>query len=195
MIEISKTLLDRCAADERRAQEELYKLLYTPMMRVCRRYYINSEDSLSAMHNGFLRIIDNIGKFRYDKSFMAWSRTVMVNTIIDELRQKKRRAMFTERYAGSDEGNVHKSIIVNEVERIIESDYINTLLSTLPDATRIVFNLFVFEDYSHKEISIALGIAEGTSKWHVAMAKSAIARILEKKKDSEPMRRKEKIKS
>ena len=69
---------------------------------------------------------------------------------------------------------------LNEADKLLGAEDVQQLLQLLPDATRKVFNLFVFDDYTHKEIGELLGISEGTSKWHVSFARKELKQHLEK---------------
>ena len=176
MKEIREILLRGCANDDRTSQKELYQILYAPLYRVSCRYYTNEEDALTAMHNAFLKILDNLEKYRYDKSFMNWSKTILIHVIIDDLRKKKKWKNTMELEVA--EANGDATGIENEVEEIIEKEYVNQLLDRLPPASRTVFNLFVFEGYSHKDIARELKISEGTSKWHVSQARGLMKKII-----------------
>src|ERR1044071_6287821 len=85
----TKQLVNGCSSNDRRSQELLYKQYYNPMMALCFRYVRNQEDAVEVLHNGFLKIFQNISVFDDTKaSLFTWIHTIMVRTAIDCLRKK-----------------------------------------------------------------------------------------------------------
>lgn len=162
-----------CINNDRRAQELLYKKFYVAMASVCTRYTQNDDDTVEVLNNGFLKVFKNIQSFDSQKaSLYTWIRTIMVNTSIDFIRQNHK----------------HKQNVDLEqtAEPFVESDALQRLdanellhhIKNLPAATQSVFNLYVIEGYTHKEIGIKMGISEGTSKWHLSEARRLLQKTL-----------------
>ncbi|HAW50883.1 MAG TPA: hypothetical protein DCX54_00945 [Flavobacteriales bacterium] len=178
LMEIEYALIEKCMKDNREAQEKLYYILYAPLIRVGMRYYVNENDSIAAMHNAYLKILDKLHLFRYNKSFMNWAKRIMINTILDEFRKKKlsngyQKELTLNTYPAED------AELMNDVEKTIEKQHVMELLSILPEATRVVFNLYVFEGYTHKDIGKSLKISENTSKWHLSNGRIKLKAFLE----------------
>jgi RNA polymerase sigma-70 factor (ECF subfamily) len=117
--------------------------------------------------------------FDFKGSFEGWIRRIIANTAIDAIRKNKRNPFL------SDQDNDFKQEAVNELEEKekveileIKSEIALSAISKLSPAYRTVFNLYVLEDYTHKEIAEMLGINEGTSKSNLAKAKMNLQRIL-----------------
>ena len=88
-------LISLCLKQDRKAESALYKYCFTKLMPICHKYYKSKDDTLAQINKAFLKILNNLSSFDGNKSFDAWIKTIMVNTIIDEFRvNKKRNALF-----------------------------------------------------------------------------------------------------
>ena len=174
---VDEELIKACRSGNDAAQRELYILLHEPLMQVCMKYYVNEEDAMTVMHDGVLKIFKSLRKFKYDKSFVNWCRVLMINVVLDDIRRNKRRKYF-ERYDTEKAMRYADELIIDPVDREIQAQYVEDVLKVIPLASRIVFSLYVFEEYKHKEIAKKLRISEGTSKWHVATAKKILRQHL-----------------
>ncbi|MET0244823.1 MAG: sigma-70 family RNA polymerase sigma factor [Flavitalea sp.] len=156
----------------RRIQEELYKRFSPKMYSVCLRYANNADDAQDLLQEGFIKVFRNLHRFRAEGSFEGWMRRVFVNTSIEHFRRKSAKlATVSEK----EEGTIEDGDI-NALDSLAEKD-IMKLVQELSPGYKTVFNLYVIEGYSHKEIGDMLGISEGTSKSQLARAKG----ILQKK--------------
>nr|WP_243751626.1 sigma-70 family RNA polymerase sigma factor [Niastella caeni] len=150
-------------------QEELYHRFSPKMYAVCLRYASNVEDAQDLLQEGFIKVYRNLHHFRAEGSFEGWIRRVFVNTSIEHFRKKSTKlAMVTEK----EEGTIEDTDIT-ALENLAEKDIIK-IVQELSPGYRTVFNLYVVEGYSHKEIGDMLGISEGTSKSQLARAKSVL---------------------
>jgi RNA polymerase sigma factor (sigma-70 family) len=154
-----------CAARERWAQQKLYEDYYGALMGVCLRYANNQDEAMDILHDGFIKIFRNIGKYQPGTSLVAWMRRIMVNTAIDYYRKQARRRTedITQAYGvqSYDPGPISK-LSVEEILRCIQE---------LSPAYRAVFNLYVIEGYAHKEIADILNITESTSRSNLVKAR------------------------
>jgi len=150
-------------------QEELYLRFSPKMYAVCLRYASNVEDAQDLLQEGFIKVYRNLHHFRAEGSFEGWIRRVFVNTSIEHFRKKSTKlAMVTEK----EEGTIENTDI-SALENLAEKDIIK-IVQELSPGYRAVFNLYVVEGYSHKEIGDMMGISEGTSKSQLARAKSVL---------------------
>ncbi|WP_293741379.1 sigma-70 family RNA polymerase sigma factor [uncultured Pedobacter sp.] len=166
-------LIKGCKANERQAQEGLYKLYYADMLRICFRYLKSDDLAQDALNTGFLKIFQHIQTFDAKKGeFGAWIRTVMVRSCID---------------IGRREAKFNETVSPDEIEEIfiqpsvLDKLFVEDLLKSirlLPTATQLVFNLSVIDGYSHKEIGEHLNITESTSRWHLSEAKKQLREML-----------------
>ena len=168
-------LVRGCIVNDRMAQEQLYKQFYGPMASICMRYTRNQHDAIEVLHNGFLKVYKNIGRFDASKaSLYTWIRTIVIHTAIDFIRQKARW------YVPQGEiEKVESGIDAEAVQRMSAQELLK-LVTELPPATQTVFNLYVVEGYTHKEIGELLGISDGTSKWHLSEARKQLQKLVSK---------------
>jgi RNA polymerase sigma factor (sigma-70 family) len=141
-------------------------------MSICIRYTGNSVKAKEILNLGFLKILNNLKKYKPEVPFKAWIRKVMVNTLIDEFRKEKAHA-YTIEYR-EEYGEVENQFDVNAAISRINAGQIYRLIANLPEASRQVFNLYVMDGYNHREIWELLNISEGTSKWHLNFARTKL---------------------
>lgn len=179
-MEISSDLIQLCLKGDRKAENELYKLLYGFLMSICRRYIRQDEKAREMLNIGFCRILLQIDKYKPVAPFQFWARRIMVNVLINEYKKEKLHYgnhSYVEQY-GDDAA-------YSEINRAIEKfdmARIASCIEKIPEASRQVFNLFIIDGYSHKEIAALLGISEGTSKWHLNAAREKLKALLVEKK-------------
>ncbi len=171
-------LINLCIKQERKAESALYKYCFTKLMPVCYKYYQNKDDIVEQVNKAYFKILNSLKTYNNEKSFDAWIKTIMVNTIIDEFRvNNKRNSLFIDKSTEDIETTFHP-FDLNQAEAKLTADDINIHVQQLPEASKLVFNLFAVEGYNHKEIAEKLGISEGTSKWHVNNARTILKRKL-----------------
>lgn len=158
-------LIKGCIEGDRRMQEELYARFAPKMYAVCLRYAGNAEDAQDILQDGFVKIYKNLPKFRGEGSFEGWIRRIFVNTSIEHLRRKTYLKPIAEKEENTIPYN-EKSVLDNLGEKDILK-----LVKQLSPGYRTVFNLYVVEGYTHKEIGDMLKISEGTSKSQLARAR------------------------
>ncbi|MCR8560843.1 sigma-70 family RNA polymerase sigma factor [Mucilaginibacter sp. BJC16-A38] len=170
----STKLVKGCIANDRAAQEDLYKLFYAEMIRLCYRYFKTDELAKEALNAGFLKVFQHIGSFDYKKGDLhTWIKTIIVRTCIDLNRRELKFA--TEKWTTEETEDVF--ILPAALQKLYAEDLVNSI-RMLPAATQAVFNLYVIDGYSHKEIGEQLNIGESTSRWHLAEAKKQLRELL-----------------
>jgi RNA polymerase sigma factor (sigma-70 family) len=158
-------LINGCIEGDRRMQEELYRRFSPRMYAVCLRYAGNAEEAEDILQEGFIKIFKKLDSFRGEGSFEGWVRRIFVNTAIEHFRRKRYLQPVTEKEEDSIEG---KSL--SALDDLAEKDIL-ALVRQLSPGYRTVFNMYVVEGYTHKEIGDMLGISEGTSKSQLSRAK------------------------
>lgn len=167
-------LINGCIANNRRAQERLYKKFYGPMASICLRYTRNHEDAIEVLHNGFLKVFKNIHTYESGRaSLYTWIRTIIINSAIDFVRQRGKFQNTIELEKAEE-----PAIDADAVQRMSANEVL-LLVRQLSPATQTVFNLYVVEGYNHREIAGLLGISEGTSKWHLSEARKQLQKLLQ----------------
>lgn len=161
-----EALIARCLDNDRAAQEQLYRRFYGKMMGTCLRYLSNTDDALEVLNTGFLKVFQRLGQYQGQGSFEGWVYHIIRNSIIDHLRSRVRY-----RETGSLEGLEEDHAVPQEALQGLYVKDLMKLLDTLPETTRLVFNMFAMDGFKHEEIANSLGISVGTSKWHVSEAR------------------------
>ena len=169
-------LITACIRRERKAEYELYQVTYGYLMSICIRYTNSREEAREALNVGFLKILNNLEKFRPELPFKAWIRKIMVNVLIDEYRKEKRHSeqikYVDEYFETSENAHLNSALVKMNV------DQIHAYIRQLPTMSQKVFNLFVIDGFSHKEIAQALSMSEGTSKWHLSFSRQKLKEMI-----------------
>lgn len=158
-------LLTGCLAGDRRMQEELYRRFSPRMYAVCLRYAGNAEEAQDILQEGFIKVFKKLDSFRSEGSFEGWVRRIFVNTAIEFFRRKRYLMPVTEKEENTIEGKTASAL-----DDLAAKDIL-ALVQELSPGYRTVFNMYVIEGYTHKEIADMLGISEGTSKSQLSRAK------------------------
>lgn len=158
-------LINGCLQGNRRMQEELYRRFSPRMYAVCLRYAGNAEEAEDILQEGFIKVFKKLDSFRGDGSFEGWIRRIFVNTAIEHFRRKRYLMPVTEKEENTIEGKY-----MSVLDELGAKD-IMALIQELSPGYRTVFNMYVVEGYTHKEIADMLGISEGTSKSQLSRAK------------------------
>lgn len=150
------------------------------MLSVCLRYIKDRDSAQEVVQDGFIKVFDKLELFDFRGSIEGWMRRIFSNTAIDAIRKAKRSPFL------SDQDNDFKMPAENTMEERESLEELQVKYSVALDcinrlspAYRTVFNLYVFEEYSHKEIAEILGISEGTSKSNLAKARMNVQKMLE----------------
>ncbi|MBK6341418.1 MAG: RNA polymerase sigma factor [Flavobacteriales bacterium] len=176
-------LVDGCVAGDRRAQQRVYEQFYGKMMAVCMRYTKNTDQAKDILQDGFIKVFRSMESFNRAGSFEGWIRRIIVNTAIDHFRRSKHSYLLLgeersiEDFKDQDEEDTLADDTGEELPDLKPADVINAMQKLTP-AYRTVFNLYVFEEMTHKEIADALGINVGTSKSNLAKAKHNLKKLL-----------------
>ncbi len=163
-------LIHDCKKNDIKAQEQLYKQYAPKMFSVCLKYSRNYAEAQDNLQDGFLLVFEKINSFEFKGSFDGWIKRVMVNQVLQQYRNKSFLSPIDEDIA--DEVEV-------EIEDGVSMEFLMKIIQELPDRYRLVFNLSVFENYSHQEIADSLGISVGTSKSNLSRAKMILKEKIE----------------
>jgi RNA polymerase sigma factor (sigma-70 family) len=161
-------IVEGCLKGNRKYQKLLYERYYGSMLVVCMRYTNDREEARDVLHEGFIKIFRNLKKFNRGTNLGAWIRRIMINTSIDHYRKSAKRPNLVEINQAIHEADVHDVVADLGAEEIL------AMVQKLSPAYRTVFNLYVIEGYSHKEVGKLLGISEGTSKSNLAKARAKL---------------------
>ena len=168
-------IVERILQKDQRAMGELYQMYIGELSSVCYRYIPNRDDAKDVLQNSFVKIFTSISTMEYrgEEAFKGWLVRIVANEALLFLREKK-ELLFIEQ----DDAKAQQAHIEDEAPdtELISADQLHQLISELPDGYRIVLNLYVFENYSHRQIAGLLGIKESTSASQLHYAKQWLAR-------------------
>ena len=166
-------LCQLCRERDTRGQQKLYELYANRLYAICIRYTGDRDVAQDILHDGFIKILCSFDKFswRGEGSLRAWMDRIMVNTSLQYLRDRKK---------------IGQEVEIEQVSEPVEDDSTSELdaipqkvlfqfIKELPDGYRTVFNLFVLEKKSHREIGEILGINERSSASQLFRAKQSLA--------------------
>ena len=165
-----------CRKGNARAQRKLFKHFYSMAMQICMRYAGSSDEAADMLNEGFLKVFSNLDKYESTGSFEAWLKRVVSNAALDYRRRYVQQVELVE-LDGLQEVQIADYSMNDAVSNISSQELIG-LIQTLPPVTRTVFNMFVFEGFSHREIAEEMGITENTSAWHVNSARSKLKELI-----------------
>jgi len=161
-------LLEGCKKSDRKAQELLYQSLASKMLGVCVRYAKDSFEAEDILQSGFIKVFQKISEFRGEGSFEGWIRRIMVNTAIEVYRKNQRSLNVVDIDQVFDEPQTMFDMTGLETKDLLK------VIKQLPGGYRLVFNMYVIEGYSHKEIGEQLNISEGASKSQLSRARALL---------------------
>jgi RNA polymerase sigma-70 factor (ECF subfamily) len=174
---IETNLIKNCIEGDRQAQSALYAMFAPKMFVVCLRYSKNREEAEEVLQEGFLKVFQFLHQFRDEGSLEGWVRKIMVNCALQRLRSNSRLAPVL-----NIESYNEQFVLQSNIESNISSKELLQMVMLLPPAYKMVFNLYVFDGYKHREIAEMLGISEGTSKSNLSDARTFLQKQLTKKK-------------
>jgi len=164
-------LIENCRINDTKAQGELYKLFSSKLFSVCLKYSRNYAEAEDNLQDAFLTIFDKIEQYKSKGSFEGWLKRITINTVLQRYRNEKVFDIINE--------NVADEVELEIDENYVPLEYLLKIIQELPDRYRLVFNLYVLDGYSHKEIAVMLSINVGTSKSNLARARQILKETIE----------------
>lgn len=168
-----RQLIEGCLKKDPKAQEALYRHYSAKMYGISLRYAKNPMEAEDIMQEGFVKVFTHLNDYRFEGSFEGWIRRTFVNTAINYYKRKSRElveiSLENIEIVGANDESVLEKLSAEELLDLIHQ---------LPTGYRLVFNLYVIEGYSHKEISATMNISENTSKSQLSRARSALQKMI-----------------
>ncbi len=170
---MDNTKIKQCVDGNRIVQKELYELYKNNMYILCQRYFQDIEDAKDALQEGFIKVYKDLYQYNQEKGTLgSWMKRVFINTCLEKLRKNK-----------IDFVSINDNMEIHSFESSIISDLnlydLTRIIQKLPVGYRTVFNLYVIEGYTHKEIGDQLNISENTSKTQLMKAKNLLKMKIE----------------
>jgi RNA polymerase sigma factor (sigma-70 family) len=167
---IHAPLIEECRKGNSKAQFRLYNQYSKAMYNLAYRILNNREDAEDILQEAFVDCFRNLNSFRFESTFGAWLKKILLNRCINHLKKKKIDLTLCE--------NLPPVIYEEEEETGYDTSRIFKGIECLPDGYRVILTLYLLEGYDHSEISQILGISESTSKSQYSRAKEKLRNLL-----------------
>ena len=167
-----KQIIRGCLKNKRADQNALYSHFSAKMYGLCLRYAQGYDEAQDILQEGFIKVFANLKKFRNEGELEGWIRRIMINTAIEKYRARLRELSIF-----SDEQNDYGLDSNMGLDNLNLGDLLDQIQS-LPMQYRLIFNLYIIEGYSHKDIAEQLNITESTSRSNLARARSILQKAL-----------------
>lgn len=164
-------LINDCKKNDTKAQSQLYKLFSSKLFAICLKYSRSHAEAQDNLHDSFLTVFNKISQYNNKGSFEGWIKRITINTVL-------------QRYRGKGVFNLVNDENIEDVTLEVDNDdlsleFLLNIIQELPDRYRLVFNLYVLDGYSHKEIAEMLDVSVGTSKSNLARARMILKEKIE----------------
>lgn len=174
-----KRWIEGCLKGDKRSQQAIHRAYYGKMKSVCMRYTRDADHAQDILQEGFIKIFSNIDRYTGSGSFEGWMRRIMVNLAIDYFRKSKHDFLLLgDDHMMEDFGEEFIDEEEDELDYEFKPSQIIEAMQQLSPAYRTIFNLYVFENMTHKDIAEKIGISVGTSKSNFSKAKRNLKKIL-----------------
>jgi RNA polymerase sigma factor (sigma-70 family) len=173
--EAEKTLIKDCINGKEIACRQLFETYYSRFFAICKRYTKDEDDAKDVVQDGYIKIFHSLKDYNAEGSFEGWMKRIMINTSINHYRKHKTREITD--YIGDDikEQDAGDGLIaIDSALSSLATQHLLKLIQQLPPVYRMIFNLFVIEGYSHKEIATLLNITESTSRANLVKARAKL---------------------
>jgi RNA polymerase sigma-70 factor (ECF subfamily) len=164
---MDENIIKACRKNNREAQRKLYESMAPKLYIVCKRYLKKEEEIEEVMADAFFTILTKLHQLKENYAFEAWARKIAVNNCLLQLKKNLNFNLYLE------DVSYKSQPLTDEITDLEEEDLLK-LVNYLPDGCKTVFNLFVIEGFSHKEIAEQLNVSEGTSKSQLNAAKTKL---------------------
>ncbi|WP_317131211.1 MULTISPECIES: sigma-70 family RNA polymerase sigma factor [unclassified Polaribacter] len=160
--------MQRCCEQDLEAQSKVYQLFADKLFGVSLKYSRNYQDAEDNLQDSFVKIFDKIKQYKNTGSFEGWLKRITIRTALQTYRKKAPLQIVKEVASDIEEEEL------NLEDSIFTMDVLLDFIQQLPDRYRLIFNLYVLDKHSHKEISSLLKISEGTSKSNLSRARKIL---------------------
>lgn len=173
--DIHREIIELSKVGNQKAQFHLYKLYSKAMFNICYRMLKNREEAEDLLQESFCDAFMKLNSFRYESSFGAWLKKIVINKCINSINKRKVKLVFPESLGDMDR---KEEEVVDYEDIHMDVMKIQKAVEQLPDGYRIIFSLYALEGYDHSEIAQIMDISESTSKTQYLRAKQKIKELL-----------------
>lgn len=174
---IHRDIIEQSIAGNNLAQHQLYKLYSKAMFNICYRMMNDQQEAEDVLQEAFVTCFQKLHTFRFESSFGAWFKQLVIHKCINTLKKRKLDLNYTDEVYQLEK-NIEVEEKTNENEIKYEISRVREKIEQLPEGYRLVISLYLIEGYDHKEIAGILGITESTSKSQFLRAKKKLRTLL-----------------
>ena len=175
-----KQLIQKSKKRDIKSQSEIYQLFAGKLFALCLKYSKTHQEAEDNLQEAFITIFNKMDQYKFKGSFEGWMKRIVINTALQTYRKKNVLNLVEE--------NFPEEVEVEVNEDKISLDFLMKIIRELPDRYRMVFNLYVLDGYSHKDISGMLGIVEGTSKSNLSRARLILKEKVESSQQKQSLK-------
>lgn len=175
MYQSDENIIQGCRKGDRKAQKALFSKYKSMLFKICLRYAADRYQAEDFLQDGLIKIFSNLYQYKPTAAFGAWIRTIMVNVCLQHLRKEKRMFKTQELNEQIDQYDASEALFTDD-----RTEAVMKMVQRLPRGSRLVFNLYLMEGYSHKEVAKELGITASGSRAQLTRAKTMLRKMLEK---------------
>jgi RNA polymerase sigma factor (sigma-70 family) len=168
-----------CLQNNRNYQKLLFDKYSGVLMTVCRRYFPDYELAEDALQDGFIRIFQSLHQFNHEGSFEGWLKKVVVNVALRKIQTERKVRDWLDLTSAEN-----KEFRCTAIDKLAEEDIL-TMIGLLPAGYRTVFNMYIMDGFSHKEIAKVLSITESTSRSQLVKARQMLQKMVIETKESD----------
>lgn len=172
--DINRDIIERSTKGDRLAQYQLYNKYSKAMFNICCRMMSEREEAEDMLQESFSEAFRRLDSFRFDSTFGAWLKRIVVNRCINEIKRRKTQLEFFDDMSPFSE----REDMTEDLEPALSVEKIKKAMEALPKGSRVIFSLYLLEGYDHQEISEILHISESNSKTQYMRAKQRMKEVL-----------------
>jgi RNA polymerase sigma factor (sigma-70 family) len=172
---MDRSIITAAAGGDKKAFRTIFNFFVPKLRPVALRYARTDFEAEDILQEAFVKVYNNLNTYKFQGSFEGWIKRIVINTALNHYDKHKKDYQLD-----SIENVEEEDLGIEEAKDIdeIEPSLLLSIFQNLPDGYRIVMNLYVLEDYSHKEIAQMLGISEGSSRSQFSKARKYIKKVL-----------------
>lgn len=182
--DIHREIIELSKEGNPKAQYQLYRLYSKAMFNICLRMLNSREEAEDLLQESFTDAFMKLDSFRYESSFGAWLKRIVINKCINSIQKKKIDLVYPDKEVEPE----LKEDTVDYGKTELGVRKIHDAMNSLPDGYRVIFSLYALEGYDHSEISQIMGVSESTSKSQYLRARQKIRDILKNNHNERPIR-------
>lgn len=174
-VNIDQRLIENSLKGDMRSQYELYQKYAGAMYFTCFHMMRSKEDAEDMLQESFSEAFQQLDRYRFESSFGTWMKRIVINKCLNEIKRVKTDLTFEADIAAQENGQESDEVLPE-----LKTEYIKEALETVPEGSRLVFQLYLLEGYDHTEIAEILGVSVSNSKSQYMVAKRKVREFLKK---------------